>query len=247
MIRVGTLNLRREFDRWPERLPLVAAEIAREQPQLLGLQEVGIARRQGEQIAQAVNQILGQPVYSFYLQRKPHWRYQFIEGLGLLASVPVSGHCRLVLSWRGWLAQRVQVRVDGRRLDFVNVHLPPRPDNRPQREAFVRRVLDWLADSECAVLAGDFNDLPDSPPVQAALRQMRSAHAEAHGGEPEWTWPTPLVSWYGRFSAVLDYVLVRGQIRTAGARVAFSQPAADPKLWPSDHVGIIADLEPTHF
>jgi endonuclease/exonuclease/phosphatase family metal-dependent hydrolase len=244
LIRVGTLNLRREFDRWPERLPLVAAEIAREQPHLLGLQEVGVARRQGAQIAAAVNQALGRPAYSFYLQRKPHWRYQFIEGLGILARVPVDGHRRLTLSWRGWLAQRVRLTLAGRPLDFVNVHLPPRPDNRAKRLAFVERILAWLSDCDCALLAGDFNDLPDSPPLRAVQSQMRSAHAEAHGREPDWTWPTPLLPWYGQFSAVLDYVLVRGPLRVAAARLAFDRPhQADPRLWPSDHLGLIVDLE----
>jgi endonuclease/exonuclease/phosphatase family metal-dependent hydrolase len=244
VIRVGTLNLRREFDRWPERLPLVAAEIAREQPHVLGLQEVGIARGQGRKIAEAVNRALGRPAYSFYLQRKPHWRYQFIEGLGILASVPVSDHRRLTLSWRGWLAQRVRVECAGRRFDFVNVHLPPRPDNRPKRQAFAGRLLDWLADCDCAVLVCDFNDVPASPPVQTVLRRMRSAHAEARGAEPEWTWPTPLLPWHGKFNAVLDYVFVRGPLRVTAARVGFDQPLdKDASLWPSDHLGLFVDLE----
>ena len=244
MIRVGTLNLRREFDRWPERLPLVAAVVAREQPHLLALQEVGIAHRQGWQIAEAVNQILGRPAYAFHLQRKPHWRYQFIEGLGLLAAVPVRNHRRLTLSWRGWLAQRVRVELGGRALDFVNLHLPPRPTNRPLRAAFVRRVLHWMAASECAVLTGDFNDLPDSPPVALVRGQMRSAYTEANGREPDWTWPTPLISRFGPFKAVLDYVFVRGPVRAAAARVAFNQPhERDAALWPSDHLGLLVDLE----
>ncbi len=243
MIRLGTLNLRREFDRWPERLPLVVAEIARCQPHLLAMQEVGVAR-QGRQIAQAVNAALGRPAYAFYLQRKPHWRYQFIEGLGLLARIPLRNHRRLTLSWRGWLAQRARFDYEGRTVDFVNVHLPPRPDNRPQRARFVGRVLHWLAASECAVLAGDFNDLPDSPPVELARQQMRSAYAEANGAEPAWTWPTPLLPRFGGFKAVLDYVFVRGPLRVAAARAAFDQPSPnDAALWPSDHVGLMVDLE----
>jgi endonuclease/exonuclease/phosphatase family metal-dependent hydrolase len=243
-LRVATLNLRRDFDRWPERLPLIAAEIAREQPDLLGLQEVGIAARQGQAIAQAVNRLLGRPAYQFYLQRKPHWRYQFIEGLGILARVPVARHHRLTLSWRGWLAQRVEFDWQGAPGDFVNVHLPPRPPNRPQREAFARRILRWLEAAPCVILVGDFNDLPASAPVQAVCSQMRSAYAEARGVEPAWTWPTPLAGRQGSFTAVLDYVFVRGPIRVTSARVAFNQPRPDDAaLWPSDHLGLIVDLE----
>jgi endonuclease/exonuclease/phosphatase family metal-dependent hydrolase len=243
-LRVATLNLRRDFDRWSERLPLMAAEIAREQPDLLGLQEVGIAARQGQAIAEAVNRLLGSSAYTFYLQPKPHWRYQFIEGLGILARVPLARHRRLTLSWRGWLAQRVEFEWDGRRTDFVNVHLPPRPPNRAWRENLARRVLTWLEDAPCAILAGDFNDLPTSAPVQAVRGQMRSAFAEACGAEPAWTWPTPLTARQSSFTAVLDYVFVRGPTRVTGAKVAFDQPRPDDAcLWPSDHLGLIVDLE----
>jgi endonuclease/exonuclease/phosphatase family metal-dependent hydrolase len=221
----------------------VAAEIAREQPHLIGLQEVGIPVRQGQAIAAAVNRTLGAQVYTFHLMRKPHWRYQFIEGLGILARVPVSGNRRLTLSWRGWMAQRTTVNWEGAAFDFVNVHLPPRPPNRERRVAFVRRILNWLADVDCAILVGDFNDVPDSSPIQTVFSRMRSAHLEACGAEPAWTWPTPLVPWYGRFSAVLDYVFVRGPLQVREARVGFNRAAeGDAALWPSDHVGLIVDL-----
>lgn len=210
----------------------------------MGLQEVGIPIRQGQTIAEAVNRMLGGREYSFYLLRKPHWRYQFIEGLGILARVPVTRPRRLTLSWRGWMAQRVTVEWNGLPLDFVNVHLPPRPLNRARREEFARRILRWLEDAERAVLVGDFNDGPASPPVGIVCARMRSAHVEARGAEPPWTWPTPLVPWYGSFSAVLDYVFVRGAMRVTAARVAFDQPSLeDAALWPSDHVGLIVDLQ----
>jgi endonuclease/exonuclease/phosphatase family metal-dependent hydrolase len=204
---------------------------------------VGISIRQGQQIAGAVNRALGGPIYSFYLQRKPHWRYQFIEGIGILARVPLSEHRRLTLSWRGWMAQRVRVDWNGGRVDFVNIHLPPLPSNRARREAYVCRVLRWLADAECAVVVGDLNDVPSSPPVRRLQGTMRSAYAEACGAEPAWTWPTPLVPWYGTFSAVLDYIFVRGPVKVAAARLAFDRPSeADDTLWPSDHLGMTADL-----
>lgn len=191
-----------------------------------------------------MNRALGGPIYSFYLQRKPHWRYQFIEGLGILARVPLSEHRRLTLSWRGWMAQRVCVAWNGGRLDFVNVHLPPRPPNRARREAYVRRILRWLDESECAIVVGDLNDVPSSPPVRSLQGEMRSAYAEACGAEPAWTWPTPLVPWHGTFSAVLDYVFVRGPVKVAAARIAFDRPSeADDTLWPSDHLGLMAELQ----
>ena len=42
----------------------------------------------------------------------------------------------------------------------------------------------------------------------------------------------------------LDYIWVRGAVRVASARLAFDRPDPDdPTLYPSDHVGISAQLE----
>ena len=41
----------------------------------------------------------------------------------------------------------------------------------------------------------------------------------------------------------LDYVWVRGAVRVVGARLAFDRPAVgDPTLYPSDHLGLVAEL-----
>ena len=42
----------------------------------------------------------------------------------------------------------------------------------------------------------------------------------------------------------LDYIWIRGGIRVRTARLAFDRPAVgDPTLYPSDHLGLVADLE----
>jgi endonuclease/exonuclease/phosphatase family metal-dependent hydrolase len=42
----------------------------------------------------------------------------------------------------------------------------------------------------------------------------------------------------------LDYIWVLGPVAVAGARVAWDRPAAhDRTLYPSDHFGLVADLE----
>ncbi|HEX5590549.1 MAG TPA: hypothetical protein VFX65_09695, partial [Candidatus Limnocylindrales bacterium] len=50
---VGTLNLRNIADRWPERLPLLLADMAALQPDLLGLQECVFAVGQDRVLAAA--------------------------------------------------------------------------------------------------------------------------------------------------------------------------------------------------
>src|SRR6185295_18464130 len=52
-LHVATLNIRNLADRWPERLPLILADIAALQPDVLGLQEVVFVMQQDRLIGAA--------------------------------------------------------------------------------------------------------------------------------------------------------------------------------------------------
>jgi endonuclease/exonuclease/phosphatase family metal-dependent hydrolase len=47
-----------------------------------------------------------------------------------------------------------------------------------------------------------------------------------------------------RMDRCIDYIWVAGPIQIVASGVCFNQPSAeDPSLWPSDHIGVWADLE----
>ena len=52
-LHVATLNILNLADRWPERLPLLLADMSALQPYLLGLQEVVFVRQQDRLIGAA--------------------------------------------------------------------------------------------------------------------------------------------------------------------------------------------------
>jgi endonuclease/exonuclease/phosphatase family metal-dependent hydrolase len=95
---------------------------------------------------------------------------------------------------------------------------------------------------------GDFNaDPAESSPTRMRDAGFRSAYAEANGDEPAVTWPSgleaPAMDTDGD-PECLDYIWIRGAARATSARLVFDRPAAaDPTLYPSDHVGIAAQLE----
>lgn len=92
---------------------------------------------------------------------------------------------------------------------------------------------------------------------------MTSAHEAAHGHEPEYTCPTPLISggrirgpvtrgllrlfsnrpgatWRG----TLDYIFVSPGVRVVECGVILDRPSPhDPTLYASDHLGLAATLE----
>ena len=76
---------------------------------------------------------------------------------------------------------------------------------------------------------------------------FRSAYREANGAEPDVTWPSglqaPAMDTEGD-PRCIDYIFVRGDVTVRAARLVFDRPAVDdPTLFPSDHRGVLAELE----
>jgi endonuclease/exonuclease/phosphatase family metal-dependent hydrolase len=238
---VATLNILNLADRWEERLPLLLADTAALQPDLMGLQEVVYPMQQdrllgaaGEGRYEAVRGWAGRPEYGNSLLVKAPLVVMDVERLDL-------GIARA--------AHRVRVTLPGGAvLAFAVTHLHHAPDAQDARLGQVEALLPWLDATpahDALILVGDFNADPDEP-TYARIREagFRSAYAEANGAEPAVTWPSGLVAPAMDTDgepACLDYIWLRGDAWAEDARLAFDRPAAgDPTLYPSDHLGIAA-------
>jgi endonuclease/exonuclease/phosphatase family metal-dependent hydrolase len=97
-------------------------------------------------------------------------------------------------------------------------------------------------------VTGDFNADPLEPTYGRMIDGgFRSAYREANGAEPDVTWPSglraPAMDTDGQ-ARCLDYVWVSASVRVRSARLVFDRPDVDdPTLFPSDHRGILAELE----
>ena len=240
---VATLNLRNVADRWPERLPLLLADMAALQPDLIGLQECVFAVGQ--------DRLLGAAGASRYTIREG-WAGRPEYGNSVLVREPLGIEAdaveRLDLGSKR-SALRVPVRLAGRAaLDFVVTHLHHVPADEAVREAQARELVAWLAarpDPAATIVVGDFN----AEPVEAAYAVMigagyRSASLEANGAEPAVTWPSgiqaPGMDTEGD-PGCLDYIWLGGPLRAETCRLAFDRSAVDdPTLYPSDHLGLVA-------
>ena len=241
-LTIATLNLRNLADRWDERLPLLLADMAAIQPDLLGLQEVVYPLQQDRLIGAA-----GERHYEAYRA----WAGRPEYGNALLAerSMAVSDPERLDLGTNR-SALRAVVNHGGSRILVAVTHLHHRPADEAIRDDQARRLLEWLGagpQTEAQIAVGDFNAEPDEPAAERIRADgFRSAYALANGADPEVTWPSglqaPAMDTDGD-PGCLDYIWVRGAIRVDGARLAFDRPAVgDPTLYPSDHLGLIAEL-----
>jgi endonuclease/exonuclease/phosphatase family metal-dependent hydrolase len=243
-LHVATLNILNLADRWPERLPLLLADMAALQPDLLGLQEVVFVMQQdrligaaGEERYEAIRGWAGRPEY----------------GNSLLVRSPLTGRdMERVDLGLNRAAHRTRVELpSGTTVLVVVTHLHHPGAEEAARDEQTARLVEWLAGAPSAtavVVMGDFNADPGEPTYRRMVAAgFRSAYAEVHGKDPAVTWPSglqaPAMDTDG-IPECLDYVWLRGSVRATEARLAFDRPAVgDPTLYPSDHLGISVRLE----
>jgi endonuclease/exonuclease/phosphatase family metal-dependent hydrolase len=239
----ATLNIRNIADRWGERLPLLLADMAALQPDVIGLQEVVFAAQQdrllgasGEARYEAVRGWAGRPEYGNAILLKAAFRPGDPERLDVGMSRSAA-----------WLPITAP---DGTRFAFVVTHLHHLVPDEAAREGQATALLAWLAAKpapDAQIVVGDFNAEPNEPAYARMVEAgFRSAHAEANGTEPEVTWPSgiqaPGMDTDGD-PGCLDYIWVRGPIAVDSCRLVFDRPAVgDPTLYPSDHIGLAARL-----
>lgn len=241
-LAIATLNIRNIADRWDERLPLLLADMAALQPDLLGLQECVFAVQQDRLIGAA-----GAAEYA--IRRAAAARPEY--GNSLLVRAPLrAGEAERLELGLGRSALRVRVEGGGVvALTMVVTHLHHVPADEAARADQTAALIEWLAGIRGPLaVVGDFNAEPVEPTYRAMLDAgFRSAFAEANGAEPAVTWPSgiqaPGMDVDGD-PGCLDYIWLRGSISARTARLVFDRPAVDdPTLYPSDHIGIVATVE----
>jgi endonuclease/exonuclease/phosphatase family metal-dependent hydrolase len=242
-LHVATLNIRNLADRWDERLPLLLADMAALQPDVLGLQEVVYPLQQDRLIGAG-----GEGRY----ESTRGWAGRPEYGNAVLVKAPLvpADAERLDLGIQR-AAIRASIALPGGATVVVAVtHLHHLTGDEGLRDDQTRLLLDWLAvgpQGDGLIVMGDFNAEPDEPTyARMAGAGFRSAHLEANGAEPAVTWPSgldaPAKDTDGP-PGCLDYVWVRGAIRVQSCGLAFDRPAVgDPTLYPSDHLGLSARL-----
>jgi endonuclease/exonuclease/phosphatase family metal-dependent hydrolase len=248
-MKIATLNLRNDKDRWPERFDLVVEEILREIPDIIAFQEVALSIRQADIIADAVNRRLVERFYQPFVVKG--WGPESTLGEAILSRYSITRYEETRLPEGGRVAQFVKVCEGKTQLNIINTHLHHLPKDKEEiRLPQIQFLLDWMSKMESKnsawILLGDMNATPESETVQYILKKLNSAYLSVHGAEPELTFPTPLVvdtgDWYQ--PRAIDYIFFSPlALRVEEAHLAFtcSHPK-DSTLFPSDHYGLAATL-----
>lgn len=240
---VATLNILNLADRWEERLPLLLADMAALQPDLIGLNEVVYPMQQ--------DRVLGAASETRY-EAVRGWAGRPEYGNSLLVRAPLipTDVDRLDLDLARSAHRALVVLPGGARVVMVVTHLHHHPGDEGHRDTQVNHLIEWLDTSprhDALIAVGDFNAQPaESPYARMRAAGFESAYAAANGADPAVTWPSGLVAPAMDSDGepgCLDYIWLRGAVRAVDARLVFDRPAiGDPTLYPSDHFGIAASL-----
>ncbi len=244
-LHVATLNILNLADRWDERLPLLLADFATLQPDLIGLQEVVYVMQQDRLIGaagageyRAVRGWAGRPEY----------------GNSILVRVaPRADRRGPGRPWRPAVRSSRPGRPadGGRSIVFAVTHLHHLgPDEADPRRARRRRSSIGSTarrhPTARSSSATSTRTRTSRPTARMRAAGFRSAHHEANGAEPAVTWPSglqaPAMDTDGG-AECLDYIWVRGAIAVEDCRLVFDRPSAtDPTVYPSDHFGLAAHI-----
>jgi endonuclease/exonuclease/phosphatase family metal-dependent hydrolase len=260
-VKVLTLNIWNRLGPWEERLVAIRDTLAKERPDVVGLQEVittpfGDLLDQGKAIAEGFG-------YEVAFGRAHGEGFSF--GNAVLSRWPIArSECFALPDGEGSEPRAVtaaELAAPFGTLPFFSTHLAWRYHEGAVRQAqavaVAEHVRSWSPSDVPAVLVGDFNAEADADEIRylrglTALGRGRCVYfADAYGTVGDlargatFAKSNPFAATLREPDRRIDYIFVhrtnddvRGE--PVAARVAFNEPVNG--VFPSDHYGVIATL-----
>jgi endonuclease/exonuclease/phosphatase family metal-dependent hydrolase len=257
-VKVVTINLRHDVDEWERRFPMIADEIVRLDPDLVGLQEIEITDVDQTSALRDLIVARGGADYEFYQELKI-WPYGALtgEGVGILSRFPIveTGLEDLIDGGRVAVWTRVEVE-DGYQLDMFNTHLETEASTEMSadevRTAQAGLVLDLMGSTDgerLHILTGDMNTTDDSEAYDVYVAgNLVDTYRAVHGEETASTGATsPIVLMEGAEQDPrnrIDFIFASDDpgVTPTDSVVCF-QNHDDTGFYPSDHLGVMTSLD----
>jgi endonuclease/exonuclease/phosphatase family metal-dependent hydrolase len=246
ILRIATLNLEQNHKCWQTRRELIVEQLGELKSDMLALNEIHIPEQTGRWLQGAAAD-------------RPNLRYALLQqskvgddsstqAEGLLTQYPVIETANLDYRSHNCVALAARFEIDGRFLDVYVTHLIAAKVEDAARQYQVGQLREWIrtrADADFAVVCGDFNAAPDQPSIRLMSGAFRPTQTQPTAFTPlQEPGGSPTHPEWERFDRCIDYIWVTESIKVRASGLCFNKPAPDnPALWPSDHVGVWADLE----
>lgn len=246
ILRVATLNLEQDLKCWETRRELIAAQLADLKPDVWALNEIHVPTQTGCWLQRRTVETLGSN-FALVQQSKVNEDSR-TQAEGLLTRYPVIEMANLDYQSHNCVALVTRFEVDGKVLDVYVTRLIAARVKDEARQYQVGRLLEWLGtrdNADCSVVCGDFNASPDQPSIRLMAARYRPTQTQPTAFTPlREPCGVPTHPEWPRFDRCIDYIWVSESVKIHASGLCFNQPANDnADLWPSDHVGVWADLE----
>ena len=261
-MRVLTWNLWWRFGGWRARAAAIASVLDDVQADVVGLQEVWgtDAENQAQQLADRLGLHWAWSPSPGPQRWQERAREPGVEvGNAVLSRWPIVVHSRQVLpAAPGEAGDRTVLHalVDspGGTVPFFTTHLDAATDGSASRCRQVETVARFVASragDRPPVVTGDLNAEPDSDEMRLLGGHLTApavpglvlvdAWRWAPDGDPGWTWDRRNPHIRASPSARIDYVLVGLGTDVADVRLVGKGPVDG--VWPSDHAGVVVELD----
>jgi endonuclease/exonuclease/phosphatase family metal-dependent hydrolase len=246
VVRIATLNLAQNHKCWELRRELIAAQLAELNPDMFALNEIHIPTQTGRWLQRAAAERIG--ANYFLLQQSKADEESRTQADGLLTRSQVSETSTLDYGSYNCVAQVARFQIDERLLDVYVTHLIAARVPDYARQYQIAQLLDWIKsreDADFRVVCGDFNATPEQPSIRLMLQTFQPTQDQPTAftplQEPD---GKPTHPEWERFDRCIDYIWFSKSVTVKASGLCFNKPApGNPLLWPSDHVGVWADLE----
>jgi endonuclease/exonuclease/phosphatase family metal-dependent hydrolase len=246
ILRIATLNVEQNHKCWEARRELIVQQWDEMKPDMLALNEIYLPEQTGRWLQRAAAERLH--IRYTLLQQSKVGEDSHTQAEGLLTRYPVIETANLDYRSHNCVALAARFEIDGRLLDVYVTHLIAAKVEDAARQYQVGQLLDWIRsrdDADFTVVCGDFNAAPDQPSIRLMSGVFRPTQTEPTAFTPlQETGGSPTHPEWERFDRCIDYIWVTQSIQIRASGLWCNKPAPDnPTLWPSDHVGVWADLE----
>lgn len=246
ILRIATLNLEQNHKCWQARRELIVQQLDELRPAMLALNEIHLPEQTGRWLQRSAAERLNTR-YAL-LQQSKVGDDSRTEAEGLLTRYPVTETASLDYRSHNCVAFAARFEIDGRLLDVYVTHLIAARVEDAARQYQAEQLLEWMQtrrDADFSVVCGDFNAAPDQPSIRLMSVALRPTQTQPTAFTPlQETGGSPTHPEWERFDRCIDYLWVTESIAVRASGLCFNKPAPDnPTLWPSDHVGVWADLE----
>jgi endonuclease/exonuclease/phosphatase family metal-dependent hydrolase len=259
-LEVVTINLRHDEDEWERRFELIADEIVRLDPDVIGLQEIEITDVDQTSALRGLIAKRGGADYEFYQELKI-WPYGALtgEGVGVLSRFPIveTGLKDLIDGGRVAVWTRVEIE-EGYQIDVFNTHLETdasaemtADEIRTQQAGFVLDLMAEAGDERVQILTGDMNTTDDTEAYEVFVGGgLVDTYRAVHGDETATTGNTsPIVLMEGAEQDPrrrIDFIFARApedaEMNPTDSIVCFDNHD-QAGFYPSDHLGVMTSLQ----